>query len=220
MIQKVANNFGNTVFSRFCEGIKFDTFRVGFDIATLCKCLKGVNMKAELVAEYLTALRLKNDLTLEAIAEKSKRSVSTIKNLCNGKTEDPRLDTVAPIVYAMGGSIDEMYNPDKSKDEIKETSVLAMKDIYENQLDAIKASYDEQVSNIRQHYEQHHEDLKENYERRLADKRELIESFKEHIKAVEKDCRHSKIALWICICVFVAVLIAEVMNPNLGWFRY
>ena len=91
-------------------------------------------MKAELVAEYLTALRLKNDLTFEAIAEKSKRSVSTIKNLCTGKTEDPRLDTVAPIVYAMGGSIDEMYNPDKSKDEIKETSVLAMKDIYENQL--------------------------------------------------------------------------------------
>ena len=73
-------------------------------------------MKAELVAEYLTALRLKNDLTFEAIAERSKRSVSTVKNLCTGKTEDPRLDTVAPIVYAMGGSIDEMYNPEKSKD--------------------------------------------------------------------------------------------------------
>ena len=44
-------------------------------------------MKAELVAEYLTALRLKNDLTFEAIAERSKRSVSTVKNLCTGKTE-------------------------------------------------------------------------------------------------------------------------------------
>ena len=46
-------------------------------------------MKAELVAEYLTALRLKNDLTFEAIAEISNRSVSTVKNLCTGKTEDP-----------------------------------------------------------------------------------------------------------------------------------
>ena len=81
-------------------------------------------MKAELVAEYLTSLRLKNGLTYEAIAERSQRSVSTVKNLCTGKTEDPRLDTVSPIVYAMGGSIDEMYNPDKSKDEIKEISVL------------------------------------------------------------------------------------------------
>lgn len=170
-------------------------------------------MKAELVAEYLTALRLKNDLTFEAIAERSKRSVSTVKNLCTGKTEDPRLDTVAPIVYAMGGSIDEMYNPDKTKDEIKETSVLAMKDIYENQLTAIKASYDEQVSNVRSHYEQHHQDLVDNFEKRLADKREIIEMQK-------KEIRSNKILAWVCGAILIALLIAEVMNPNLGWLRY
>ena len=170
-------------------------------------------MKAELVAEYLTALRLKNDLTIEAIAEKSKRSVSTVKNLCTGKTEDPRLDTVAPIVYAMGGSIDEMYNPDKSKDEIKETSVLAMKDIYENQLAAIKESYDEQISNIRGHYEQHHQDLVDNFEKRLADKREIIEMQKKENFSI-------KIVAWVCGAILVCLLIAEVMNPNLGWLRY
>lgn len=170
-------------------------------------------MKAELVAEYLTALRLKNNLTYEAIAEKSGRSVSTVKNLCTGKTEDPRLDTVAPITYAMGGSIDEMYNPDKSVDEIKETSVLAMKDIYENQLNAIKASYDEQISNIRNHYEQHHKDLVDNFEMRLADKREIIEiQKKEHFS--------SKIIAWVLGAVLVSLLVAEVMNPNLGWLRY
>ena len=170
-------------------------------------------MKAELVAEYLTALRIKNGLTYEAIAEKSKRSVSTVKNLCTGKTEDPRLDTVAPIVYAMGGSIDEMYNPDKSKDEIKETSVLAMKDIYENQLAAIKESYDEQISNIRGHYEQHHQDLVDNFEMRLADKREIIEIQK-------RESRASKIVAWVCGAILILLLIAEVMNPNLGWLRY
>lgn len=142
-------------------------------------------MKAELVAEYLTALRIKNGLTYEAIAEKSKRSESTVKNLCTGKTEDSRLDTVAPIVYAMGGSIDEMYNPDKSKDEIKETSVLAMKDIYENQLNAIKSSYDEKISNIRSHYEQHHKDLVDKFEMGLVDKREIIEMQKQEHKTRE-----------------------------------
>lgn len=170
-------------------------------------------MRAELVAEYLTALRLKNNLTYEAIAQRSKRSESTVKNLCTGKTEDPRLDTVAPIVYAMGGSIDEMYNPDKSKDEIKETSVLAMKDIYENQLNAIKESYDEQINNIRGHYEQHHRDLVDNFEKRLADKKEIIEMQK-------KECLASKIVAWVCGGILVAILIAEVMNPNLGWLRY
>ena len=170
-------------------------------------------MKAELVAEYLTSLRLKNSLTFESIAERSQRSVSTVKNLCTGKTEDPRLDTVAPIVYAMGGSIDEMYNPDKSKDEIKETSVLAMKDIYESQLNAIKESYDAQISSIRSHYEQHHKDLVDNFEQRLADKTDII--------AIQKrEHRVSQIVAWVLGCILVTLLIAEVMNPNLGWLRY
>ena len=177
-------------------------------------------MKAELVAEYLSSLRQKTGLTYEAIAEKSNRSVSTVKNLCNGKTEDPRLDTVAPIAYAMGGSIDEMYNPEKNKDEMKETSVVALKDSYEYQVHLIKEAYDEQISNIRGHYEQHHDDLKENYERRLADKRELIDTKDAHIKALEKESRSHKIAFWICACILVGILILEVMIPNLGWIRY
>ena len=177
-------------------------------------------MKAELVAEYLSSLRQKTGLTFEAVAEKSNRSVSTVKNICSGKTEDPRLDTFAPIVYAMGGSIDEMYNPEKSKDEIKETSVVALKDSYEYQMRLVKEAYDEQISSIRAHYEQHHDDLKENYEKRLADKTELLESYKEHIKTAERECRHNKIAFWLCGFIFIAVLIVEVMNPNLGWIRF
>ena len=170
-------------------------------------------MNAKLVAEYLTSLRIKNGLTFEAIADKSKRSESTVKNLCTGKTEDPRLDTVAPIVYAMGGSLDEMLNPDKSKDEIKETSVLAMKDIYENQLNAIKESYDEQIKSIRTHYEQHHKDLVDNFEKRLADKRELIELQK-------KEHKTSKTVAWVFGAILIILLIAEVSNPNLGWLQW
>ena len=177
-------------------------------------------MKAELVAEYLTALRLKTGLTIEAIADKSNRSESTVKNLCTGKTEDPRLDTVAPIVYAMGGSLDEMLNPDKSKDEMKETSVVALKDMYEHQISVIKDTSEQHINNIRAHYEQHHEDLRENYEKRLADKRELIDSYKEQISSLAKDNRTIKMALCICVAVFIGVLIAEVMFPSLGWVRF
>ncbi len=170
-------------------------------------------MKAELVAEYLTALRIKNGLTYEAIAEQSDIPLSTVKNLCTGKTEKPRLDTVAPIIYAMGGSVDEMCNPDKSKDEVKETSLLAMKDIYEFQLSALKETSEEHIHNIRSHYEQHHQDLVDNFEKRLADKREIIEIQK-------KELLSSKLVAWICGAILVALLIAEVMNPNLGWLRY
>ena len=177
-------------------------------------------MKAELVAEYMHYLREKTGLSFEVIAEESKSSESTVKNLYYGKTEDPRIGTVAPIIYAMGGSLDELYDPEKSKDELKETSVSALKDSYEYQMQITKDAYETQVNNIRAHYEQHHEDLKENFERRLADKRELNELQAAHIKTLERECRHSKILSWICIIVLVSLLIAEVMNPSLGWLRF
>lgn len=177
-------------------------------------------MNKELVAEYLSSLKRKTGLTYEAIAERSHRSETSVKNLCLGKSDDPRVDTIVPIVYALGGSLDEMLNPDKNKDELKETSVLALKDTYEFQAHLQQESNELHIGNIRAHYEQHHEDLKENYEKRLADKRELIETKDAHIKSLERECLHSKIFSWICVLVLVCLLIAEVMNPNLGWFRY
>ena len=177
-------------------------------------------MKAEIVANYLSMLKAKTGLTYEAIAEKSKISESSVKNLCLGKSEDPQINTVAPVVYALGGSMDEMLNPDKNKDELKETSVIALKDSFEFQAKLLKEANEVHINNIRAHYDQHHEDLKENFEKRLSDKREIIESHKEHIKTLERECKHSKIAFWICILVLVSLLIAEVMNPNLGWLRF
>lgn len=177
-------------------------------------------MPTETLANYLNEKRLQAGLTYEALATMSNRPESTVKNLCLGKTEDPRLETIIPVIKAVGGSFDEMLFPEKTKDEMKETSVLALKDIYEFQLLKARETNEEHIHNIRSHYEQHHEDLKENFEKRLADKRELIESYKEHILTLERECRTSKIAFWICVAVFIAVLIAELMNPNLGWFRF
>lgn len=177
-------------------------------------------MDAKLVAEYLSTLKGKTGLTYDAIAEKSGRSESSVKNLCLGKSDDPRIDTVAPIVYALGGSMDEMLNPTKSKDALKETSVLALKESFDFQAQLLKETNDVHINNIRSHYEQHHEDLKENFERRLADKRELIETKDQHIKTLERECKHTKILSWICVAVLVSLLIAEVMNPNLGWLRF
>ena len=177
-------------------------------------------MKEELVAEYLSSLKRKTGLTYEAIAEKSKISESSVKNLCLGKSGDPRIETVASVVYALGGSMDEMINPDKNKDELKETSVIALKDSYEHQASLLKETNEMHIANIRSHYEQHHEDLKENFEKILADKRELIDTKDSHIKTLERECLHSKVFSWICISVLVALLIAEVMNPSLGWLRF
>lgn len=79
-------------------------------------------MKAEFVAEYLSLLKAKTGLTYEAIAE------SSVKNICLGKSGDPQISTIAPIVYALGGSMDEMLNPEKSKDELKEVILCLSKE--------------------------------------------------------------------------------------------
>ena len=170
-------------------------------------------MSEQLIANYINKKRLEAGLTYEAIASASNIPESTVKNICTGKTKNSGIETVMPIIEAVGGSFDEMLYPDKSKDEVKETSVLAMKEIYENQLNAIKASYDEQINNIRTHYEQHHQDLVNNFEMRLADKREIIEMQKAEHKV-------SKTVAWVLGFILIALLIAEVANPSLGWLRY
>lgn len=177
-------------------------------------------MKPEIVANYLSKLKKDTKLTYDAIAKKCEISESSVKNLCLGKSEDPQISTVAPVVYALGGSMDEMLNPEKNKDELKETSVLALKESYEYQANLLKETNEIHINNIRAHYEQHHEDLKENFEKRLADKRELIESYKDHIKSLEKDCRSSRLAFWISVSILIGILVLEVMNPNLGWIKF
>ena len=149
-------------------------------------------MDAKLVANYLVKKTAGTDLTYEIVAERSKRSLSTVKNLYSGKTEDPRLDTVAPVVYAVGGSLDELYCG-KIIDEVKD--------------------------NINIHDLRLRETI-EHYENRLADKNEIIERQDKHINTLIKRNMSSTILSWICIAVLVGLLIAEVMNPNLGWLRF
>jgi transcriptional regulator with XRE-family HTH domain len=170
-------------------------------------------MPEQIIANYINKKRLEAGFTYEALATTSNIPEPTIKNICTGKTKNAGIETIIPVMEAVCGSFDEMLHPGKSKDEMKEASVLAMKDIYENQLNAIKESYDEQVTNIRNHYEQHHKDLVDNFEKRLADKREIIEMQKAEHKT-------SKIIAWILGILLISILIAEVANPNLGWLRY
>ena len=148
-------------------------------------------MDAKLVANYLTTLKEKSGFTFEDIAEKSGRSVSTVKNLCSGKSEDPRLDTVAPVIYAVGGSLDEMYNPGKSKDALKEIS----------------------ISSIKEMYERHIADLKEGYDKHLADKDEII-------KEKNSQATFLKVLACVGLAILVGLLIIEVMHPDLGWIRF
>lgn len=175
-------------------------------------------MDTKLVANYLAKLKEKCGLTYEVIAERSGQPVSTIKNLCSGKTENPGIVVLSAIMYAMGGSLDEMCTG--QKDTAKEISISSIKEMYEYQLAEATKMNETHINNIRSHYEQHRQDIKDHTEHRLADKREIIEQQNEHIKTLKKELISSKLFSVICIAILVGLLIAEVMNPNLGWLRF
>ena len=177
-------------------------------------------MKAELIAKYLNAKRIENNLTYSAIAEICNVSESTVKGLCLGKTDNPSMATIGPIMDAVGGSFDEMFHPEKTKDEVKEAAVLALKDVYEFQIASMKESNEATVADIRAHYDQHRQDYIENAQKRIEDKAEVIKTKDEHIKTLKKVCLILGISLGVCLIILITLLIAEVMNPDLGWFRY
>ena len=178
----------------------------------------------------LNQLRKDKGLTFSDMEKFTNISESTIKNILLGRTKNPCMETLIPICKVLGipveiayehGDIEDIKNKIE-RQGIKEENVpvLALKEIYEHQIATINKTNEEHINNIRSHYEQHHEDLKENYEKRLADKREIIDSQNEHIKTLKRNLRTSVIGLPVCLVVFIALLIAEVLNPNLGWIQF
>ncbi len=175
-------------------------------------------MDEKLLARYLTAIMDKEGLTDEIVAERSNSSPSTVKNLRLGKTENPGILTAGPIIYAANGSVDIMFG--KSKAEIDEITKNLMKEMYEFQLAEHRKTEEAHIANIRAHYEQHRQDSVDNYEMRLADKREIIKEKDEHIKTLKKEKFIAFLCAIVCIAVLVGLLIAEVMNPELGWIKF
>lgn len=176
-------------------------------------------INADVVSKYLVLLFKRTGLNFETVAEKSEASVATIKNMYYGKSENPGILTIHRVITVMGGSFTEMFNQDKQED-LQEFSISSIKEMYEYQLAENAKMCETHINNIRAHYEQHREDFKENVEHRLADKREIIAQQTEQIKSLKKEILSTKIFSWICVAVLVVLLIAEVMNPNLGWLRY
>ena len=176
--------------------------------------------------ELLNNARLEQNKTLDYLEKSTGVPKDTIKNMLNGKTKNPGVENLNPICEELGVPIQQVLRQSEKTEiekqgiKVDDASVLALKEIYELQLAAVKETNEAHISNIRSHYEQHHEDLKENYERRLADKRELIDTKDAHIKALERECLHTKIFACACALILVSLLIIEVMNPNLGWIRY
>lgn len=83
-----------------------------------------------MVVQYLKALKNKGKFTSAELAKMSGIPETTIRKILSGETADPRFDTVAKLVIAMGGSMDDLVEKVEEKD-MKESPVIAVKEAYE-----------------------------------------------------------------------------------------
>lgn len=154
-----------------------------------------------MLTTYLNTLKNKGNFTYEAISNLSGISDATIRNIFSGKTEDPRFETVAAIVIAMGGSLDAVYCATK-KEDVEANAVITLKETYAQRIEDLKEHYEHRLNEKDKHYE-----------------RLLVEAEK-HIETIKLDKRWFRIGFVVSIFIFALLCVAELLNPNLGWFRY
>jgi predicted transcriptional regulator len=154
-----------------------------------------------MITNYLNALKNKGNFTYEAISNLSGIPEATVKNVFSGKTEDPRFETVSAIVLAMGGSLDAIYTAAK-KEDVEANAVIAIKEAYEERILLLKEQYEQRLAEKDRHYDR------------------LLSEAEKHIETIKLDKRWFRIGFVVSIFIFAMLCVAELLNPNLGWFRY
>lgn len=126
------------------------------------------------VREYISALMKAGDFSYEDAANLSGTPAQTIRNIVTGKTPDPRFGTIAKIIIALGGDLNEIVGYEKKK-EIEVNSTVSLKETYEMRIADIVKSYEERIEDVKALCDQRVEDVQKNCELRLADMRKVYE---------------------------------------------
>ena len=71
-----------------------------------------------MVKDYLNALKKAGNYSWAEIENQSGIPEATARKIFSGETSDPRLETVARLVIAMGGNMDDAINNQKKKENV------------------------------------------------------------------------------------------------------
>ena len=154
-----------------------------------------------MLVNYLKTLKTKGNFTIKTIADLSGIAEGTVKNIFDGTTGNPGIETISAIVLAMGGSLDAIYTEAK-KDDVESNAVIAIKESYEQRIEWLTEQYEHRLNEKDKHYER------------------LLAEAEKHIETIKLDKRWFRIGFVISVFIFAMLCVAELLNPNLGWFRY
>ncbi len=124
--------------------------------------------------EYILALKEKGSFSSEDMANISGIPLSTIRNICSGKTPDARFGTIAKLVISLGGDLNELIGYEKKK-EIEVNSTVSLKETYEMRIADLIKSYEARIEDMKSFCELRISDVQKCCEIRIADMRKNYE---------------------------------------------
>ena len=131
--------------------------------------------------DYILALKEAGSFSLEDMANISGIPIQTIRNICSGKHE-AKFGTVAKLVIALGGDLNELIGYEKKK-EIEVNSTVSLKETYEMRIADLIKSYESRIEDIKAFCELRVADIQSCCETRIADiKRNFEERLNEQRK--------------------------------------
>lgn len=132
----------------------------------------------EKAKDYILALKEAGSFTLEDMANISGIPLSTVRNICSGKTPDARFGTVAKLVISLGGDLNELIGYEKKK-EIEINSTVSLKETYEMRIADLIKSYEARIEDMKTFCELRVSDVQNSCEARIAD---IKNSFQERLE--------------------------------------
>lgn len=163
-----------------------------------------------MLAKYLADLKVQKNLSWNDIANLSNVPVQTVRNIFSGETSNPGFASVAAIVKAMGGSLDELA--DIPREGVERSDFEAMTERYEDRIVQITDHYERQIAQI---IESNERRIQEINDREIQRTREAIER--------EKREGWKQIALMGLVLALIGVifyLVLDALHGNWGIFRY
>ena len=143
-----------------------------------------------MLSEYLKKLKNTQNLTNQDLADASGVPIGTINRIMAGQTDNPSFQTVADIVTALGGSMDDLVEPVVSG----------------------KVEEKNEESNEESHEESHEERNDMYYT-------EVLQLYKQVIAVKSKWIFRLFVCLCVLVAFIIGVFAFDLLNPSIGFFQ-
>ena len=137
------------------------------------------------VREYILALMKAGDFSYEDAANISGIPLSTVRNICSGKTPDARFGTVAKLIISLGGDLNELIGYEKKK-EIEVNSTVSLKETYEMRIADLIKSYEQRIEDLKSLCELRIADIQKCCDTRISDMRLYFDEQKQFLLELKK----------------------------------